>query len=176
MNATTTQHARWNRLVLPWSAVALSALCGFGFAQAPTGGGIAVRGQAEAEHFQGQSRNPDLFDFVTLPVIGAQWASSVDLLDRPQVQSTIVVLSLGPFDAATPAGTLLVDPRGVVTTNTARRENRTHMTTHKISIPAEPALIGVELAAQAILDDDPRSDRLRLTNGISLRLGVAARS
>ena len=159
-------NARRNRFVLILTGLALSTLCDVGFTDARSK-------QAEAVQYQGRQRNPLVFESVTLPAIETKWISRVDLSDHPSVSMTVVAVSRGPFDAVTPGGVLLIDPRGILQVNAAVRRGTVRETRHEVPIPSDPALVGLGLSAQAALLSDAGGGTLRLTNGIRLRLGFS---
>ena len=148
MKPTTDAKTRRNRLALILTGLALVTLCGLGLTDASSRGAATRRGQAEAAQYQGHQLNPLVFEAVTLPVLGTRWISRVDLTEHRGVQSTVIMGSLGPFDLRTAAGTLLIDPRGIVLMNTAAREGREPETQHAVRIPGPVPHPGAEIVRQ----------------------------
>lgn len=151
------------------SGTALAMLGGVGFANDNSL-------EARAERYEGRYPNPRVFEAVSLPVLGEDWVSRVDLSDHPGVVATLVAVSTGEHDFRTPIGGLLLDPRVIVRRDVALRDGNRNETVHAFRIPKDTSLAGMELASQAALVSADRATRLRLTNGIRLRLGFEPRT
>ncbi|MFT5463260.1 MAG: hypothetical protein ACI8QS_002146, partial [Planctomycetota bacterium] len=126
---------------------------------------VTVDSNASATKRLGSNTNPDIFDSVTLPVLGTNWVSTVNGGSVGASGLTFVFGFAGPVQLPTAFGELLVDP-----TSSNLLLNTSFITggtaTHTEPVPADNALLGLAVFTQVFMNQSSQ-----LTNAIDLVLG-----
>ena len=114
----------------------------------------------------GSGTNPDIFNTVTLPVIGTDWVSTIDSGSVGGGALNFVFGYDAPTQLPTAFGELLIDPTSNFFLGDAGI-NVGGTSTHAIPVPLDNSLIGVAVFTQGFVNNPPL-----LTNGLDLILGL----
>ena len=134
-------------------------------------GYIVVNGvvDAWANTRNGSGINPDIFDYLTLPILGTNWQSEVDAGSIGGSGLVMVFIYSGGLPGiVTSYGELLIDPSSAwMYTDIAFVLGG--KSSHSIAIPADPAFAGTAAFAQAFMNGVGPAGQL--TNAIDLVVG-----
>jgi len=127
---------------------------------------VTVNSDASATNRNDSGVNPDIFDSVTLPVLGTDWVSTIDAGAVGATGLTFVFGYGSPTQVLTPFGELLIDPTSAFfLSNISFVASGT--STHTEAVPNDNALLGLAVFTQGFLNAQNR-----LTNAIDLVLGT----
>ena len=126
---------------------------------------------AQATWRNGVGTNPDVFTSTSLPVLGTEWTSTVDGGAVGAIGLVLVVGYGGMHPGLwTPYGELLLDPTSQWAFSSWATLGGGTTTHHSVSVPSDPAFLGVRVTAQAMLNNV--AGQPRLANAWDLVLGI----
>ena len=127
---------------------------------------VTVNSDASATDRNGSGTNPDIFDWVTLPVLGTNWVSTIDAGSIGASGISFVFGFGAPTQLPTAFGELLIDPTAALfLSNVSFVVGGT--ATHTEPVPNDTSLLGVAVYTQGFLNGIGQ-----LTNAIDLVLGT----
>ncbi|MEW6072934.1 MAG: matrixin family metalloprotease [Planctomycetota bacterium] len=126
-------------------------------------------GAASATWRNGLGVNPDIYDSLTLPILGTTWQSQIDASGLGATGLTLAVGYSAPFGGFVGSyGELLIDPSSSwAFTSLAFLSGG--IANHNVAIPSDPAFVGVGVSVQSYLNSYGPSGQL--TNAWDLILG-----
>ena len=127
---------------------------------------VTVNMDATVTKRNGSGTNPDIFNTVTLPVIGTNWVSTIDGGSVGGGALTFVFGYSAPTQLPTVFGELLIDPTSAFFLGTSGFSIG-GTSTHTSPVPLDNSLIGLAVFTQGFVNNPPI-----LTNALDLVLGL----